>query len=237
MRLVLCDAHRLLLEALSAALSARGWTVEAAVSTPEGAVRAVELHEPDMLVTDVAFPDDAGVDAIRTVVESYPETKVVVLTGSDEPELVREALDIGVAGYTRKDQSIQAIGDVLQRVDRGRLTVDAALLRHLAARPSPARTSPSALFSSLTPREQRVLRLLVDGRNTADIVTRLRISDSTARTHVQSILSKLGVHSRLQAVALLHSEVTRQTQRDEAAARRVSPVASKERAQLGANGA
>jgi two-component system, NarL family, nitrate/nitrite response regulator NarL len=237
MRLVLCDAHRLLLEALSASLSTRGWTVEAAVSTPASAVKAVELHEPDMLVTDVAFPDDAGFDAIRTVIESYPETKVVVLTGSDEAEFVRTALDIGVAGYARKDQSIQAIGDVLQRVSSGRLTVDTALLRHLAAKPSLARTSPSALFSSLTPREQLVLELLVDGRNTADIVTHLRISDSTARTHVQSILSKLGVHSRLQAVALLHGEVTRQTLRNGAATGRVSPVASTARARFGANGA
>ncbi|HYJ70285.1 MAG TPA: response regulator transcription factor [Nocardioidaceae bacterium] len=237
MRLVLCDAHRLLIEALSAALSTRGWTIEAAVSTPSDAVRAVDLHEPDMLVIDVAFPDDAGLDAIRTVVETYPETKVVVLTGSDEPELVREALDIGVAGYTRKDQSIQAIGDVLQRVDSGRLTVDASLLRHLAGKPAVTRTSPSALFSSLTPREQRVLKLLVDGRNTADIVMRLRISDSTARTHVQSILSKLGVHSRLQAVALLHGEVARQTQRDEAATRRMSRVPSAAGARLGISGA
>jgi two-component system nitrate/nitrite response regulator NarL len=236
MRLVLCDGHRLLLEALSAALSTRGWIVEAAVSTPAGAVRAVELHEPDMLVTDVVFPDHAGLDAIRTVVESYPETKVVVLTGSDAPELVREALDIGVAGYTRKDQSIQAIGDVIQRVDGGRLTVDATLLRQLAAKPPLARTSPGALFGSLTPREQRVLKLLVDGRNTADIVTRLRISDSTARTHVQSILSKLGVHSRLQAVALLHGEVAKQTQRDETAAPRMSPVESTAPARLGMSG-
>jgi two-component system, NarL family, nitrate/nitrite response regulator NarL len=209
MRLVLCDAQRLLLEALSVALATRGWTVEAAVSTPTDAIRAVELHEPDMLVTEVAFPDAVGLDAVRTIVETCPNTKIVILTGRDDPELVRDALDLGVAGYTRKDQSIQAIGDTLQRVDGGRLTVDASLLRHLASKPVPSRTPAGALFGSLTPREQRVLELLVDGRNTADIVTQLQISDSTARTHVQSILSKLGVHSRLQAVALLHGEVTR----------------------------
>jgi DNA-binding NarL/FixJ family response regulator len=66
---------------------------------------------------------------------------------------------------------------------------------------------------------------------------RLRISDSTARTHVQSILSKLGVHSRLQAVALLHGEVARQAQRDEAATRRMSRVPSAAGARLGISGA
>jgi two-component system, NarL family, nitrate/nitrite response regulator NarL len=205
MRLVLCDDHRLLLEALSTALSARGWIVEATASTPEDAVAAVELHDPDLLVTDLEFPLGTSLDAVRTVVERHPRTKVVILAGDDAPDLVREALDIGVVGYTRKDQSLRAIGEVLERVERGKLAVDPALLHHLAVRTSDPATPPSPL-GSLTPREQRVLELLVEGQNTAEIVAQLHISDSTARTHVQSILSKLGVHSRLQAVALLHGD-------------------------------
>jgi two-component system nitrate/nitrite response regulator NarL len=204
-RLVICDSHRLLLEALSMALSARGWTVEATASTPTDAVEAVRLHEPDMLVTDIDFPSASGFDAVRAVAEHHPGTKIVILTGLDSPDLVREALELGVAGYTRKDRSIHAIGDVLERVGQGEVAIDTALLRQLAMR-TPM-SSPYTLLGSLTPRERRVLELLVEGYNTAEIVTQLRISDSTARTHVQSILSKLGVHSRLQAVALLHREV------------------------------
>lgn len=222
MRLVLCDDHRLLLEALSTALSARGWIVEATATTPDEAVDAVALHAPNMLVTDVAFPAGDGIDAVRAVVERHPRTKVVILTGVDSPALVREALEIGVAGYTRKNQSIRAIAEVMERADRGDVAVDNALLRSLAVNTRTSPSSPRSLFGSLTPREQHVLELLVDGRNTAEIVAMLKISDSTARTHVQSILSKLGVHSRLQAVAILHGEVARSASRDGAALPRES---------------
>jgi two-component system, NarL family, nitrate/nitrite response regulator NarL len=208
MRLVICDSHRLLLEALSTALSARGWTVEATATTPEDAVQAVRLHEPDMLVTDVDFADERGLDAIRLVADRHPATKIVVLTGLDSPDVVRAALEIGVAGYTRKDRSLRAIVDALERVGTGGVAIDSGLLRRLAVRSRAVRSSTHTMFGSLTPRERRVLELLVDGQNTAEIVAELHISDSTARTHVQSILSKLGVHSRLQAVALLHREVT-----------------------------
>jgi two-component system, NarL family, nitrate/nitrite response regulator NarL len=215
MRLVLCDDHLLLLEALSTALSGRGWSIEATATTPDDAVKAVELHEPDVLVTDVAFPAGNGLDVVRLVVDHHPRTKVVILTGLDSPDVVREALEIGVAGYTRKSHSIQAIGDVVERAGAGEVAIDTALLRQLAIRRTGTRSTARTLLGRLTPREQHVLELLIDGRNTAEIVARLRISDSTARTHVQSILSKLGVHSRLQAVALLHEEVAGRSERDE----------------------
>ena len=207
MRLVLCDDHRLLLEAISTALSARGWSIEATATTPDDAVKAVDLYEPDVLVTDVDFPSGGGLDAVRVVVDQHPRTKVVILTGLDSPEVVREALEIGVAGYTRKSHSIQTIGEVVEKAGRGEIAIDAALLRQLAVRRTGSTSTTRTLIGQLTPRERHVLELLVDGRNTAEIVARLQISDSTARTHVQSILSKLGVHSRLQAVALLHDEL------------------------------
>lgn len=178
------------------------------VSNPHDAVEAVRLHEPDLLVTDVEFPSGHGLDAVRLLAEHHPTTKVVILTDLDSPDLVREALELGVAGYTRKDRSITAIGEVVERAASGEIAVDSALLRRLVTRTRARRSlSPGSLYRSLTPRERRVLELLVDGLNTAEMVDRLRISDSTARTHVQSILSKLGVHSRLQAVALMHREV------------------------------
>jgi two-component system, NarL family, nitrate/nitrite response regulator NarL len=215
MRLVLCDDHRLLLEAISTALSARGWSIEATTTTPDDAVKAIELHEPDVLLTDVTFRSGSGLDAIRVVVDRHPRTKVVVLTGDDSPDVLREALEIGVAGYTRKSYSIQTIGDVVERVGSGEAVIDPALLRQLATRRTGPTSTTRTRLDQLTPRERHVLELLVDGLNTAEIVARLSISDSTARTHVQSILSKLGVHSRLQAVALLHEEGARRSERVE----------------------
>ena len=189
------------------------------VSKPDDAVAAVGLHDPDVLVTDVDFPSGDGLGAIRRLAEHHPGTKVVVVTDVDSPELVREALDLGVAGYTRKDRGLTDIGDVVERAARGEVAVDSSLLRRLVTRTRARRSmSPESLHRTLTPREQRVLELLVEGLNTAEIVQRLGISDSTARTHVQSILSKLGVHSRLQAVALMHRQVRDSGQRPAAGA-------------------
>lgn len=206
MRIVICDDHWLLLEALASALADSGFVIEAATTTPADAVRAVALHDPDLLLTDVTFPDGDGLDTARHVVTHHPRTKVVMITASDAMEPLIEALEIGVRGYVRKDQKIATIARVLEQTARGEVAIDQTLLRRLtrAATSSPVR--PRTPIDALTPRERHVLALLVEGLSTAEIVVALDITHSTARTHVQSILSKLGVHSRLQAVAMLADE-------------------------------
>ncbi|HET8559251.1 MAG TPA: response regulator transcription factor [Marmoricola sp.] len=202
MRLVICDDHRLLLESLSAALAQRGLTVEAAVLTPADAVRAVSLHDPDALLIDLVFPDGSGLDAAREVVARHPRTKVVVFTGSRSPDALVEALDAGVAGYLRKDQDVPEIVEALEAAVGGHSAVDRSLLRR-ATEPRVALPRQRTPEASLTPRERSVAALLVDGRNTDEIMHELGVSQSTVRTHVQSILTKLGVHTRLQAVMVL----------------------------------
>jgi len=201
MRIVVCDDHRLLLEALSHALATRGFTVEAATSNPAEAVAAVKLYDPDLLVIDLSFPEGDGMDAAREVIARHPRTRVVVLTGSDDAATALEAAKIGVAGYIRKDQRLGAIVDALGRAASGKPWFDATLARRLrSARraPAPARTP----LDELTPQERVVLAMLQEGLSTAEVVSRMGIGNSTVRSHIQAILTKLGVHSRLQAVAM-----------------------------------
>jgi two-component system nitrate/nitrite response regulator NarL len=203
MRVVICDDHHLLVQAMATALGDLGYTVEAAVATPDDAVRAVSLYDPDVLLIDVSFPVGSGLDAARTVIAQHPRTKVVMLTGGDSPAPLREALDMGVVGYIRKAQRIEEIARALDRVAAGGVAVDGRLLH--GARPG-AVTRQRTPVDDLTPREQRVLQLLVRGCSTSEIVRQMSVTPSTVRTHVQSIFVKLGVHSRLQAVALLSRE-------------------------------
>jgi len=205
MRIVICDDHQLLLESMASALAQRGIVVEAAVLEPAEAVRAVSLHDPDVLLIDLIFPVGSGLDAARQVRERHPRTKVVVLTGSDSSTALMEALAIGVTGYVRKDQPVPEIAAALRAVATGETAVDGTLLKQLnrRAEPFPRQRKPSDL---LTARERNVADMLVDGLNTDEIMRRLEVSQSTVRTHVQSILIKLGVHSRLQAVTLLAEE-------------------------------
>lgn len=199
MRIVICDDHRLFLEALATALAKRGYTVEAATTSPDEALTAVALHDPDVLLIDVTFPMASGIDAARRLKTQHPRTKVVLITGSDSAEHLSEALETGVSGYLLKSQRVEAICNALELAARGELALDWALLRRLKhAGKVPKQRSA---VHELTPREQHVLNLLRSGMDTGMIVRDLGVSESTVRTHIQNILNKLGVHSRLQAVA------------------------------------
>ncbi|MGH3413557.1 MAG: response regulator [Marmoricola sp.] len=201
MRIVICDDHRLLLEALAHALALHGFTVESATCDPAEAVAAVKLYDPDLLLIDLTFPEGSGLEAAREVLRSPGHTRVVVITGSDDPAPLLEAVKIGVAGYIRKDQRMHGIVAALQRALAGSTSIDPSLAGSLRsmARTAVRRQTP---LDRLTPRELLILGYLSEGLRTSDIVARMGISNSTVRSHIQGILSKLGVHSRLEAVAL-----------------------------------
>ena len=214
MRIVVCDDHRVLLEALSHALTTRGYVVEATASTPAEAVAAVKLHDPDLLLVDVSFPDGSGLDAAREVMSHHPRTRVVILTGSDDAATAMEAARIGVAGYIRKDQRLAAIAEALCRAAAGEPWVDATALRRLRSAQSNA-TAPRHPVDELTRQERVVLAMLEEGLSTAEIVRRMGIGTSTVRSHIQAILTKLGVHSRVQAVAMVSHEPSWQQVKNE----------------------
>ena len=205
LRIVVCDDHRVLLDALSHALATEGFTVEAATSTPAEAVAAVRLYDPDLLLVDVSFPAANGLEAAREVVSDHPRTRVVILTGSDDSATAMEAARIGVAGYLRKDQRVPAIAEALRRAAAGEPWVDTTTV---SKRLRPPQSNGASLRSldDLTRQERVVLALLEEGLSTAEIVRELGIGNSTVRSHVQAILTKLGVHSRLQAVAMVSHE-------------------------------
>jgi two-component system nitrate/nitrite response regulator NarL len=203
MRIVVCDDNRLLLEALSNALARQGFTIEAATSAPGEAIDAVKLYDPDILLIDLGFPAGAeGLTAAREVARSHPRTRVVIITGGDDPAPLLEAMRIGVAGYVRKDQRLEGIVSALRQAANGESAIDKALLRRLTS--ASRDDSRRSAVARLTQQERVVLGYLADGLQTSEIVSRLGISTSTVRSHIQAILSKLGVHTRLQAVAVFN---------------------------------
>ncbi len=204
-RVVICDDHRLLLEALSHALSLEGFVIEAATSDPSDAVRAVELYDPDLLLIDLCFPEGDGLTAAREVLSKHPRTRVVIITGTDDPAPLLEAVKAGVSGYVRKGDRMDTIVGALRRAANGERVLDMSLFRRLSTRSAVPDRRASAL-DALTEQERVVLRLLGEGFTTSEIVVSMGISNSTVRSHVQAILSKLGVHSRLQAVACLYAD-------------------------------
>ena len=205
MRLVICDDQRLLIEALAAVLTAHGHTVEAVAYTPEEAVRAVASADPDVCLLDVnLLGATEGIEVARQLRAEHPRTKVVILSAVVEASVVAQAIDAGVAGFVSKDQNVDSILTTLERVEAGEMAVQPDLLRAAVRRGAgAARREHEGLLTYLTPRERYVLLLLVDGHSTVEIAQKLAISPSTARTHVQNVLVKLGAHSRLQAASMI----------------------------------
>jgi len=204
MRLVLCDDHRLFLDVLASALMAHGHDVVATTTTPDEAVRAVALWRPEACVLDLGFPQGSGVAAARILREQYPTTHILVLSATADHQLITDVLDAGVNGFVHKGESIDSVLRALEQMAHGLTAIDTATWARASRRSRPAQESRTALaLEYLTEREREVLKLISQGLSTVQIAEALNVSKSTARTHVQNLLVKLGVHSRLQAAALV----------------------------------
>ena len=202
MRLLVCDDHRLLLEALSMALADKGHWVVATALDPDEAVEAAREHHPDVCLLDVNFPSCNGLNAIRRIHAVSADTKVVIFSGTTSAALVADAIAQGAQGFVGKEKPIAVVIEAAELANQGYLAIDPLLLR-AALRPSLRGDDPLWVLKFLTEREWQVMRCLIDGLSTQEIADRLGVQRSTARTHVQNLLIKLGVHSRLQAAALM----------------------------------
>jgi two-component system nitrate/nitrite response regulator NarL len=169
--------------------------------TPTDALRMLAAERPDVCVLDLGFPDGDGIDVLSHVRETSPETKVLMLSATRDPDLVRTALDLGASGYMCKDVGVVEVIRAVERVHQGDIMLDPTVVRALAQRPRAKTDDIEWLLSFLTRREREVLRRIVLGQSTEEMAQDMQVSRSTARTHVQNVLQKLGVHSRLQAVA------------------------------------
>lgn len=154
---------------------------------------------PDVVILDVHFAGDSrdGIDVVRDIRSVHPGTRVILLTGQDDPSLVGRAAVAGASALMAKNGSLDDILRVLRTETSGGLTVDPLLLQALATDAAPGPQGPA-----LTPREADVLAMLVLGLDGKTISNHLEISLNTTRSYIKSLLSKLHAHSQLEAVAI-----------------------------------
>jgi NarL family two-component system response regulator LiaR len=153
---------------------------------------------PDVVLMDLVMPELGGVAATRAIHQRWPNIRVIALTSFQEKELVQDALQAGAIGYLLKNVSGDELAEAIRKAHGGQPTLAPEALQALV-QPVPEAIT---LGADLTRREQAVLALLVKGMSNPEIAERLVISRATVKVHVSSILSKLGVASRAEAISL-----------------------------------
>jgi DNA-binding NarL/FixJ family response regulator len=198
-RLMVVDDHELARAGLRMLLSnERGLEVVAeAVNGTDALALCRRLH-PDLVLMDVRLPDMDGLETTRAIKRESQTTSVIVFTFYENPDYLVEALKAGAAGYLLKGSSRQEILDAVHQVLAGESLLHPDLVLELLRRMSVARLQPT-LAGQLTPREQDVLRLVVLGQTNREIAGTLALTVSTAKTHVEHVIGKLGVSDRTQA--------------------------------------
>ncbi len=202
-RILIAAADPLVRRALESVLAAPDFELVAETASATDALSFARKHAPHVALIDVILEDGDGLDTAERIVREASETRVIVLSASDDDEKALRALRSGARGYLRKDIEL----DSLPRAVNGVMAGEAAVSRRLSMRAIEELRKAPALgpgmrptVSELTPREWQVLDLLTTGSSTADIAIDLVLSPETVLTHVKNILKKLGVHSRRDAI-------------------------------------
>ena len=168
-------------------------------STARDAMAAVHTEPPDLVLVDIGLPDEHGIALGRRILEVCPGSKVVALTALEDEQSVQDALRSGFHGYLTKNSDPAQFRRSLASIVDGQTVFPHRLGSHGGG--NGHRTHEQLLADQLTARELEVLDLLAHGASSAEIARRLSVSPNTVRTHVQGILTKLQVHSRLEAAA------------------------------------
>lgn len=164
----------------------------------EEAVRMVDQVRPDVILMDLVMPGMDGAAATQAIRTIRPDVQVIALTSFKEDELVQGVMKAGAIGYLLKNVSVNELASAIRAAHDGKPTLAPEAARALI---QAARQKPAPQFA-LTEREREVLALMTEGLNNPEIAERLVVSKSTVKFHVSSILMKLGVSSRTEAVAL-----------------------------------
>ena len=198
-RVLLVDDHTMVRRGLATFLKVFD-DLELAGEAENGqiAIQLCAKLQPDVVLMDMVMPDMDGATATRAIRQQFPNVQVIALTSFKEEELVKSALEAGAIGYLLKDVSADELVRAIRSAQAGRATLSpeaAQALVHAASQlPAPG--------SDLTSREREVLALMIEGWNNTQIAGKLTVSSSTIKSHVSSILAKLGVASRTEAVTL-----------------------------------
>lgn len=191
MKIVIVDDDALVRESLKNILELKGIEILALGGSGKEAIALYEQHRPDILLMDIRMDDLNGLDATRTIMQNFPEAKILLITTFQDEEYINQAIELGCSGYILK-QNIVGILPALEAVANNQLVYDSKIVKKLA----PSRTYHLPDF--LSSREKDILTLIADGLNNKEIAEKLFLSEGTVRNYISVLLEKLELRDRTQ---------------------------------------
>ena len=203
-RVLLVDDHQLLTDSLARILAAEPDIEIMGVAGTVADAKQLASERMDVVLMDYRLPDGTGAEATRAIKARWPSARVVMLTAVQDDETVLESIQAGADGYLTKDRAVDDVVATVRSARAGETLLPRSVIVGIARRVALARERQPerAPIEALTARELQVLQALAEGLATPDICARLFISRNTLRTHVQNIMGKLRVHSKLEAVTV-----------------------------------
>jgi DNA-binding NarL/FixJ family response regulator len=206
-RVLLVDDHPLTREGLAALLSGHGFDVVGQAGDGHEALDLARGLQPDVILLDISMPELSGLEALPRLRAEAPKCEVVVLTASGDEDNLLAAIRGGAAGYLLKTEPPERLVDFLHGAAAGEAALSGRVARRLLEQVRSGHPAeggvPESIARRLSARELEVLLLLDEHLGTDQIATRLYISEHTVRSHVKSLLRKLGVSSRREALEAL----------------------------------
>ena len=197
-RVMIVDDHAVVRSGLAAFLMVcDGLELVGEASDGAQALEVCSRVKPEVVLMDLVMPGMDGAAATREIRSKYPDIQVIILTSFKEQNLVEEALEAGAIGYLLKDVSAEELASAIRAAKHGKPTLSPEATQALISAAKHSREDDC----ELTAREKEILGLMVEGLSNPEIACKLIVSRSTVKFHVSSILSKLGVESRTEAVA------------------------------------
>jgi two-component system, NarL family, response regulator DevR len=204
-RIMIVDDHDVVREGLIALLKRReGFDIVGQASTVQEAIAEAARTTPDVIVMDVRLPDGSGIEACRSIRESRPETKVLMLTSYADEDAVFASILAGASGYVLKQTRGRDLGDAIAAVARGDSLLDAAVTQKVLDRVrSAGQRKADDPLNALTEQEQKILHLIAEGKTNKQIAKEVFLSDKTVKNYVSNILRKLNLTRRSEAAAFI----------------------------------
>jgi two-component system, NarL family, nitrate/nitrite response regulator NarL len=202
-RVLFVEDHQLLADALSAMLAREPDMEVVGIAGTVADAKILSRERLDVVLMDYRLPDGTGAEATRAIKARWPAARVVMVTALTDDETVLESIQAGADGYMTKDRAAEDVVAAVRAAYAGETLLPRSVIVEIARRVAAARErgDERRVVEPLTPRELEILRALTEGMSTPQICEQLFIAPNTLRTHVQNIMGKLRVHSKLEAVA------------------------------------